>query len=130
MKRLKSDELYILRLDNLGRARGARFAQLTDDVASAAVDLKCRVLICPTRPVAVLAMKLPAGRFRNGRLVVPRIRRALYEVIQEAATIATKREAARLKAGAAKQSAFVKKLIADANAAVAEARESRRRTNR
>src|SRR5260221_5312304 len=79
------DELYLLRLDTSGRPRGARFAKLEDKVASAAVDMKCRALIYQPRSVCRLAMELPEGRLYGGKLVMPRIRRGLYDKILRAA---------------------------------------------
>jgi hypothetical protein len=123
-KRPAFDELYVLRLDSSGRPRGARFAKLKDAVAHAAVDMKCRALILQPRAVSALAMNLPVGRLFHGKLVMPRIRRSLYDKIVEAAQVAAEQEKTRMEAAAVKQSAFIKQLIAQAEAALAESRRS------
>jgi hypothetical protein len=129
-KQPEFDELYVLRLDSSGRPRGARYAKLKDDVASAAVDMKCRALIIQPKAVSALAMSLPVGRLYRGRPVLPRIRRDLYDRILEAARIAAEREKARMKTGAAKQLEFVKQLIQQTETALAEARKINRRRSR
>jgi cyclic lactone autoinducer peptide len=121
----KFDELFVLRLDSSNRPRGARFANLTDKVASSAIDMKCRVLIHQPKAVSELGMKLPAGRMLGSKLVMPRIQRELYDKISQAAHVAAKRETARMEIGAAKQSAYIKQLIQQAQAALAEAREQK-----
>lgn len=125
-KHPKFDELYLLRLDSCARPRGARFAKLKDDVASAAVDAKCRALIHQPKAVCRLAMKLPKGRLYRGKLVMPRIRRDLCNNILEAAELAVEAEKARFETGAAQQSAYISWLIDEANSALAEGREMRR----
>jgi hypothetical protein len=125
-KQPEFDELYPLRLDASGRPRGARFAKLKDDVASAAVDMKCRALIHQPKAVCRLAIELPEGRLYRGKLVMPRIRRGLYNKILEAARIAAQKEKIRMEAAAVKQSAFIKALIDEANSALAEGRKMRR----
>jgi hypothetical protein len=125
-KQPEFDELYLLRLDTSGRPRGARFAKLKDDVASAAVDMKCRTLIHQPATVCRLGMELPEGRLYRGRLVMPRIRRGLYSKILKAARIAAQQEKTRMEAAAVKQSAFIKALINEANSAIAEGRKMRR----
>lgn len=126
VKRSQFDELYVLRLDSAGRACGARFANLEDNVASAAVDMKCRTLLLPPATVCVIGMELPEGRLYRGRLVMPRIQRRLYNKIMEAAQIAARQESTRANAAALKQSAYIKALIAEANSAIAEGRKMRR----
>ena len=84
----KYDELYVLRIDSSGTPRGARFAKLADKVASNAIDMKCRILNLPPTGVSRLAMKLPVGRLLGCKLVMPRIQRALYDTILEAADLA------------------------------------------
>ena len=121
----KFDELYVLRLDAAGRPRGARFAKLEDKVASAAVDMKCRALILQPRAVCRLAMKLPVGRLLQGRLVMPRIRRDLYDQILKAAVLAEIRLEARMKLGAARESILIKQMINEANAVLTELRNRR-----
>ncbi|WP_316232258.1 hypothetical protein [Bradyrhizobium sp. SZCCHNR1051] len=85
----KVDPVYIIGLDANGKPRGARFAELKDSIVSAAIDLKCRVLIDQPAAVSALGMKLPVGRVYGGgkvvRLFVPNIRRELYDKILEAA---------------------------------------------
>jgi hypothetical protein len=125
-KQPEFDELYLLRLDTSGRPRGARFAKLEDKVASAAVDLRCRALIHQPRAVCRLAMELPEGRLYRGKLVMPRIRRGLYDKILRAAGIAAEKEKTEMEAAAVKESAFIKALIDEANSAIAEGRKMRR----
>jgi len=85
----KADPVYVLGLDANGKPRGARFAELKDSIVSAAMDMKCRVLIDQPAAVSALGMKLPVGRVYGGgkvvRLFVPNIRRELYDKILEAA---------------------------------------------
>lgn len=85
----KADPVYVIGLDANGKPRGARFAELKDSIVSAAMDLKCRVLIDPPEAVSALGMKLPVGRVYGGgkvvKLFVPNIRRELYDKILEAA---------------------------------------------
>ncbi|MCK1580659.1 hypothetical protein IVB03_13975 [Bradyrhizobium sp. 168] len=85
----KVDPVYVLGLDANGKPRGARFAELNDSIVSAAMDMKCRVLIDQPETVSALGMKLPVGRVHGGgkivKLFVPNIRRELYDKILEAA---------------------------------------------
>src|SRR5205085_8990001 len=85
----KVDPVYVLGLDANGKPRGARFPELKDSIVSAAMDLKCRVLIDQPEAVSALGMKLPVGRVYGGgkvvKLFVPNIRRELYDKILEAA---------------------------------------------
>ena len=48
----KVDPVYVLGLDANGKPRGARFPELKDSIASAAMDMNCRVLI--DQPESVL----------------------------------------------------------------------------
>jgi hypothetical protein len=89
--------------------------------------MKCRALIHQPRSVSMLCMKLPVGRMHDGRLVLSRIRRSLYDAILAAVLTAEKREKVRMEAGAAKQSEFVKRLIPQAEAVLANARRIDRR---
>src|ERR1700731_4307570 len=95
------DQLYVLGLDRNGNPRGARFAVLRDSIASAAMDMNCRVLIRQPDAVSVLGMKLPVGRvYGTGKLVtlfVPNIRRELYNRILRAVRIAAEQETARIE---------------------------------
>ena len=116
------DQLFVLGLDENGKPRGARFAELKDNIASAAVDLNCRVLINQPETVSDIAMKLPVGRiYASGKAFIPNIRRELYDKISEAARIAEKSDA-EIETGAAEQSAVVKPPIDQADSALAEAR--------
>jgi len=116
------DQLFVLGLDENGKPRGARFAELKDNIASAAVDMNCRVLINQPEAVSDIAMKLPAGRiYASGKAFIPNIRRDLYDKISEAARIAEKSDA-EIETGAAEQSAVVKPPIDQADSALAEAR--------
>ncbi|SRR5258708_15311479 len=122
----KVDPVYVLGLDANGKPRGARFAELKDNIASAAMDMNCRVLIDQPEAVSALGMKLPVGRVHGGgkvvKLFVPNIRRDLYDKISEAARIAAEKSDAEIAAGAEERSAEIKSLIAQADAALAEAR--------
>src|SRR5258705_3243853 len=117
------DQLFVLGLDENGKPRGARFAELKDNIASAAVDMNCRVLINQPEAVSDIAMTLPAGRiYASGKAFIPNIRRDLYDKISEAARIAAEKSEAEIETGAAERSAVVKSLIDQADAAPAEAR--------
>jgi hypothetical protein len=117
------DQLFVLGLDENGKPRGARFAELKDNIASAAVDMNCRVLINQPETVSDIAMKLPAGRiYASGKAFIPNIRRDLYNKISEAARIAAEKSDAEIEPGAAEQSAAVKSVIDQADSAPAEAR--------
>ena len=117
------DQLFVLGLDENGKPRGARFAELKDNIASAAVDMNCRVLINQPETVSDIAMKLPAGRiYASGKAFIPNIRRDLYDKISEAARIAAEKSDAGIEPGAAEQSAAVKSVIDQADSAPAEAR--------
>ena len=117
------DQLFVLGLDENGKPRGARFAELKDNIASAAVDMNCRVLIDQPETVSDIAMKLPVGRiYASGKAFIPNIRRDLYDKISEAAQIAAEKSDTENEAGAAQQSAVVKSLIDQVDAAPAEAR--------
>src|ERR1700730_10647120 len=117
------DQLFVLGLDENGKPRGARFAELKDNIASAAVDMNCRVLINQPETVSDIAMKLPAGRiYASGKAFIPNIRRDLYDKISEAARIAAEKSDAANETDAAAQSAAVKSATDQADAASAEAR--------
>jgi hypothetical protein len=66
----KVDQVFVLGLDANGKPRGARFAELKDNIASAAMDMNCRVLIDQPEAVSALGMKLPVGRVHGGGRVV------------------------------------------------------------
>ena len=117
------DQLFVLGLDENGKPRGARFAELKDNIASAAVDMNCRVLINQPETVSDIAMKLPAGRiYASGKAFIPNIRRDLYDKISEAARVVTEKSDAQIDVGATEPSAVVKSLTDQADAASAEAR--------
>jgi hypothetical protein len=122
----KVDQVFVLGLDANGKPRGARFAELKDSNASAAMDMNCRVLISQPEAVSTLAMKLPVGRvYGTGKAVklfVPNIRRELYDKILEAAQAAAEQSDADMKAVAAEQSAAVTALAEQADAALSEVR--------
>ena len=109
----KVDQVYVLGLDANGKPRGARFAELKDNIASAAMDMNCRVLIDQPAAVSALGMKLPVGRVHGAgkvvKLFVPNVRRELYDQILEAARIAAEQSDAEREAGGAEQSAAVKR---------------------
>jgi hypothetical protein len=117
------DQLFVLGLDENGKPRGARFAELKDNIASAAVDMNCRVLTNQPETVSDIAMKLPVGRiYASGKAFIPNIRRDLYDKISEAARIVAEKSDAEIDTSAAEQSAVVKSVIDQADAAPAEAR--------
>lgn len=117
------DQLFVLGLDENGKPRGARFAELKDNITSAAMDMNCRVLINQPEAVSDIAMKLPAGRiYASGKAFIPNIRRDLYDKISEAARIVAEKSDAEIETGAAEQSIVVKSVIDQADAAPAEAR--------
>jgi hypothetical protein len=83
----------------------------------------CRVLINQPETVSDIAMKLPVGRiYASGKAFIPNIRRDLYDKISEAARIVTEKSDAQIDVGATEQSAVVKSLTDQADAASAEAR--------
>lgn len=96
------DQVYVLGRDSSGNPHGARFFLLKDNIVSAAMDMKCRVLIRQPDAVCRLAMKLPVGRvFATGKIVtllIPHIGRELYEQILKAVQIADIQENARIAA--------------------------------
>lgn len=122
----KANPVFVLGLDANGKPRGARFPELKDSIASAAMDMNCRVLIDQPDAVSALGMKLPVGRVHGGgkvvKLFVPNIRRELYDQILEAARIAGEQSDAETQVGAAEQSAAVKAMKVRADAALAEVR--------
>ena len=122
----KVNPVYVLGLDTNGKPRGARFAELKDSIASAAMDMNCRVLIDQPTAVSALGMKLPVGRVHGGgkvvKLFVPNVKRELYDQILEAARVAAEQSAAEMEAGAVEQSSAVTALKKKAEAALAEVR--------
>jgi len=74
--------LFVFGLDENGKPRGARFNDVKDDVANAALSMKCWVVVDPMVPAEFvpLGMKLPVGRlYASGRAFIPNIRRDLYD---------------------------------------------------
>ena len=96
------DQVYVLKIDQNGDARGARFNMLKDSIVSAAMDMNCRVLIRQPESVSALGMKLPIGAvYGTGKIVtlfVPTIDLKLYKSILRAVQIAAKRENGRIEA--------------------------------
>jgi hypothetical protein len=122
----KTSPVFVLGLDANGKPRGARFAELKDNIVSAAMDMNCRVLIDQPEAISALGMKLPVGRVHGGgkvvKLFVPNIRRDLYDQILEAARTAAEQSDAKIEAGAAEQSASVKAREGQPDAGQAEVR--------
>jgi hypothetical protein len=122
----KVDPVYVLGLDANGKPRGARFPELKDNVVSAAMDMKCRVLIDEPQAVTALGMKLPVRRVHSAgkvvKLSVPNIRRELYDRILEAVRVANEQSDAEMKAGAAEQSPEANESRGQVDAALAEVR--------
>jgi hypothetical protein len=96
------DQVYVLKIDQNGDARGARFNMLKDSIVSAAMDMNCRVLIRQPESVSALGMKLPIGAvYGTGKIVtlfIPSIDLKLYKSILRAVQIAAKRENGRIEA--------------------------------
>jgi hypothetical protein len=96
------DQVYVLGIDGNGNPRGARFSVLKDSIVSAAMDLNYRVLMRQPDTVSALGMKLPIGYvFGTGKLVkllIPNIRRDLYQSILKAARLAAQQRQVRLEA--------------------------------
>jgi hypothetical protein len=122
----KANPVFVLGLDANGKPRGARFAELKDNIVSAAVDMNCRVLIDQPEAISALGMKLPVGRVHGGgkvvKLFVPNVRRELYDQLLEAARIAAEQAEAKMEVGAAEQSGEVKLPTGQADAALANVR--------
>src|ERR1700729_4008415 len=122
----KVDPVYVLGLDANGKPRGARFPELKDSIASAAMDMNCRVLIDQPEAVSALGMKLPAGRVHGAgkvvKLFVPNIRRELYDQILEAERTAAEQSFAKIEAGAAERTAAIRAMKDEADAARADVR--------
>jgi hypothetical protein len=94
------DQVYVLRLDGDGTARGARFAVLRDSIVSAAMDVDCRILIRQPAEVSALARNLPLGYVLGTgkvvKLLIPKIGFSLYRQILEAVRAAKVHEKARI----------------------------------
>lgn len=77
--------LFVFGLDETGKPRGARFAEAKDDIVSAAMDMKCHVVLDPPAAFIEVGMKLPMGRiYASGKAFVPPIKKALYDQLIEA----------------------------------------------
>jgi hypothetical protein len=73
--------LFVFGLDENGKARGARFNEVKDDIVRAALDMRCWVVQDPFTPadLAAIGMKLPVGRlYASGRAFIPPIKLGLY----------------------------------------------------
>jgi hypothetical protein len=103
----KVDQVFVLGLDANGKPCGARFSELEDSIASAAMDMNCRLRTGQPEAVSALAMTLPVGRaYGTGKAVklfVPNIRRELYDKILEAARIAAEAAIPEPEAAAVQQ---------------------------
>jgi hypothetical protein len=72
--------LFVFGLDENGRPRGARFAEVKDEIVNAALNMKCWVVYPAPEEFVPHGMKLPAGRlYASGRAFIPTIRRDLYD---------------------------------------------------
>jgi hypothetical protein len=91
-----ADQVYVLRLDDDGNPRGARFTVLRDGIVSAAMDMDCRVLIRQPAKVCAVARKLPIGYvLGSGKVVtlfLPNVRRELYVAILAAERLAAQQD--------------------------------------
>jgi hypothetical protein len=75
-----SDQLFVFGIDDAGKPRGARFAELNNKVVNAAIDLKLTSVHSASAAFSQIAMKLPVGRlYASGKAFVPPIRRDLVE---------------------------------------------------
>jgi hypothetical protein len=73
--------LFVFGLDENGKARGARFNEIKNDIVRAALDMRCWVVQDPFTPAdfAPIGMKLPVGRlYASGRAFIPPIKLGLY----------------------------------------------------
>jgi hypothetical protein len=74
------DNLFVFGIDDEGKPRGARFAELNDKVVSAASSMKLKSVHSPSAAFSGIAMKLPVGRlYASGKAFVPPIRRDLVD---------------------------------------------------
>lgn len=80
------NQLFAFGMDDNGKPRGARFPQgLRDDIASAALDMKCRIVHEHSAAFTELGLKLPIGRvYASGKAFIPNIRRDLYDKLDAA----------------------------------------------
>jgi hypothetical protein len=95
------DQVYVLKIDQNGNTRGARFNMLKDSIVSAAMDMNCRVLIRQPESVSALGMRLPIGVvFGTSKIVklfIPTIDLKLYKSVLQAVQVAAKRKADRIE---------------------------------
>src|SRR5438270_415984 len=102
------DQVYVLKVDQNGNTRGARFNMLKDSIVSAAMDMNCRILIRQPESVSAVAMKLPIGAVyvtgSNVTLVLPSIDLKLYRKVLRAVRAAAKRDKDRFEAANSKTS--------------------------
>jgi len=74
------DNLFVFGIDDEGKPRGARFAELNDKVSSAASSMKLKCVHSASAAFRGIAMKLPVGRlYASGKAFVPSIRRDLVD---------------------------------------------------
>lgn len=96
-----ADQVFVIGLDVDGNPRGARFTMLKDSIVSAAMDMNCRVFIKQSPAVSSLGMALPVGHVigtgKLVRLVIPNIRRELYDAIMDAAQRAVEQQNSRVE---------------------------------
>jgi hypothetical protein len=72
--------LFIVGLDNKGKPRGARFAQVDDRVVNVALDMNLGAVVKASPAFAEAAKKLPAGRLlATGKAFIPEIKQALHD---------------------------------------------------
>lgn len=74
------DNLFVFGIDDEGKPRGARFAELNDKVVSAASSMNLKSVHSASAAFRGIAMKLPVGRlYASGKAFVPPIRRDLVD---------------------------------------------------
>lgn len=84
--------VFVYGLDSSGKARGARFPQLRDDIIKAAIELNCFFVTNAPPAFAGIGAKLPVGRiYSSGKAFVPNVRRDLYDRLVEAGRDIAKR---------------------------------------
>ncbi len=75
-----TDLLFIVGMDDKGKPRGARFAQVDDRVVSAGLDLNLGAVINASTAFADAAKKLPMGRlYASGKAFIPDIKQVLHD---------------------------------------------------
>ena len=74
------DHLFVFGIDDEGKPRGARFAELNDKVVTAAGNMNLKSVHSASAAFSGIAMKLPVGRlYASGKAFVPPIRRDLVD---------------------------------------------------